>query len=304
MQLLYAYFSGSVKDLDDAQKRLNYTFMRIYDLYHLVLLLFIELSDYSLMKMEQAKKKMLPSKEDLNPNMKFVNNKLIKQLKENIHLKDYLEKRKFTWFSHDEMLKEIYEQFTNSEDYKNYMNSDDNSYEADKMILRYIVEIFLYNSENFYNFTEMKSIFWVDNVDFVLLSVVVTLENMKNTDSPNKPLLRLYKNNDDREFAQKLLSKVILKHTEYEEIIKSNIVRWDFNRIAVVDKTILLMAIAEFVDFPEIPIKVTMNEFIEIAKHYGIPNKSYSFVNGILDKIRIYLKKENMINKSGRGLVD
>lgn len=304
MQLLYAYFSGSVENLDDGQKRMNYTFMRIYDLYHLILLLFVELSDYSQMKMEQAKKKMLPTEEDLNPNLKFVNNKLIAQIRDNKQLKNYLSKKKFSWFNYEEMLKEIYEDFTSSEDFKKYMKSDDLSYNADKMILRYLIEVFLYNSESFYNYMEMQSIFWVDNVDFVLLSVVITIENMKITDDENKPLLRLYKNNDDRDFAKLLLDKVILKHTEYEKIIKLNIVNWDFNRIAVVDKTILLMAIAEFLDFSEIPVKVTLNEYIDIAKQYGIPNKSFSFVNGILDKILKYIKREKLLNKTGRGLYD
>lgn len=304
MQLLYAYFSGSVENLDDGQKRLNYTFMRIYDLYHLMLLLFVELCDYSLIRIEKAKKKMLPSEEDLNPNLKFVNNKVIAQLRNNKQLKNYLSKRNFSWFNYEEILKEIYEEFTSSEEFKKYMQSDDYSYQADKLILRFLVEILLYNSESFYNYMEMQSIFWVDNVDFVLLSVVVTLENMKINDDENMPLLRLYKNKEDRDFAQKLLDKVILKHTEYEKIIKSNIVNWDFNRIALVDRTILMMAIAEFIDFPQIPVKVTLNEYIDIAKQYGIPNKSFGFVNGILDKIVKHLKSEKLLVKTGRGLYE
>ncbi len=305
MQLLYAYFSGSVEDIEDGRKRLNFIFMRIYDLYHLLLLLLIELNDFARLKMERAKKKNLPTEEDLNPNTKFIDNKVIEILRKNKHLKEYLEKRKFSWFYHKEVLQDIYNKLTSDKEYLKFMNDkDDLSFDADKYILRYLIEHILYHDKDFFNFLEMQSIFWVDNVDFVLLAVSITIEGLKNTDTEDKHLARLFKKQDDREFAFKLFDKVVLKHPEYEEIIKKNIVNWDFERLATVDKILLIMAICELLEFEEIPVKVILNEYIDIAKEYGIPKKSYGFINGILDKIVKNLKQEGLLKKTGRGLIE
>ena len=302
LQTLFSLYSGALKDLDDAEKDLLYTFERIYDLYHNILLLLIELNDFAKLKIEKAKAKHVPTEEDLNPNTKFINNKLIVQLRENRQLNEYLSRRKYSWANHSDVLKDIFQIFSQSEEYTNYMNSQDNSYDGDKRILLYLVEIILFNCKSLYSALEEESIFWIDNVDFVLLAVNITIDKFSIGNDMNHKLLRQFKNKDDREFAINLLHRVILKKDQYTEIIKQNVINWDFDRISFIDKIILQMALTELLKFPEIPIKVSLNEYIELAKTYGIPKKSPNFVNGILDKIVKNLKKSNQIVKTGRGL--
>ncbi len=302
LQTLFSLYSGALKDLDDAEKDLLYTFERIYDLYHNILLLLIELNNFAKLKIEKAKLKHVPTEEDLNPNTKFVNNKLIVQLRENRQLNEYLNRRKYSWANHNDVLKDIFKVFSESEEYVNYMNSDDKSYDADKRILLYLVEVILFNCKSLYSALEEESIFWIDNVDFVLLAVNITIDKFSIGNDMNYRLLRQFKNKDDREFAINLLHRAILRKDEYIEIIKQNVVNWDFDRISFIDKIILQMALTELLKFPEIPIKVSLNEYIELAKIYGIPKKSPNFVNGILDKIVKKLKNSNQIVKTGRGL--
>lgn len=302
LQTLFSYYSGALENLDEAEKDLSYTFERIYDLYHNILLLLIELNDFARIKSEKAKVKHVPSEEELNPNTKFINNKIIVQLRENKHLTDYLTNRKYTWNNHLDVLKEIYQEFSESDEYIKYMESDDNSYNSDKLILLYLIEIILFNSKSLYSALEEESIYWIDNVDFVLLAVTITVDKLSIGNDMNHKLLRQFKNKDDKEFAINLLHRTILKGDEYTQIIKDNVINWDFDRISFIDKIILQLALTELLRFPEIPIKVTLNEYIELAKNYGIPKKSSNFVNGILDKIVKDLKTKDLINKTGRGL--
>ncbi|MEA3451027.1 MAG: transcription antitermination factor NusB [Bacteroidota bacterium] len=305
LQTLFSYNSGALDDLDKAEKDLIYTFERIYDLYHNILLLLVELSDFANLKIEKAKTKLITTEDDLNPNTKFVDNKIFVQLKENRQLNEYLNDRKYSWTNNNQdVLKDIYQTFSESEEFIKYMNSDDNSYDADKRILLYLIEIILYNCKSLYSTLEEESIFWIDNIDFVLLATTITVDKLSIGHDMNRKLLRQFKNNDDKDFAIELLHKTILNSDKYTEIIKKNIINWDFKRISFIDRIILQMSLAELIEFPEIPIKVSLNEYIELAKKYGIPKKSSNFVNGILDKIVKNLKKENIIKKTGRGLKD
>lgn len=304
LQSLFSYNSNALESLDEIDKDLRHTFNKIYDLYFYLLLFIIELNNFAKIKVEKAKNKYLPSEEDLLPNTKFIKNKIIVQLRENRHLSTYIENKKYSWKNNQDIVKEIFETFTNSEEYKNYINSNDNSYAADKNILLFLIETIMYNSESLYTTLEEESIYWIDNVDTVLLAIVISLERFSIGDDMNKKLLKKFKNKDDQNFAFKLLHLPILKNDVYTEVIKNNVINWDFERISLIDKIILTMAITELIDFPEIPIKVSLNEYIELAKVYGIPKKSSNFVNGLLDKIVSDLKAKNLIVKKGRGLKD
>ncbi len=296
---------GTIESLDLADKDLKYTFNRIYDLYHFLLLLLVELNDYAESRISKGKMKHLPTEEDLSASLKFVKNKIIVQLKENRSLLAYLNTHKYTWIKNDnDILKEIYEQFIKSEEYQSYVTSDDNSYAADKNILLFLVQTILYNSEPLYSTLEEESIYWIDNVDHVLLAVTITIERFNIGDNMNKKLLKKFKNHDDEDFAFKLLHLPILKNDVYTEVIKSNVINWDFDRISKIDKIILTMAIVELMEFSGIPIKVSLNEYIELSKIYGIPKKSSNFVNGLLDKIVSDLLTKKLIVKTGRGLKD
>lgn len=302
LQTLFSYNSHSLESLDEADKNIKYTFDRIYDLYFFCLLFIIELNDFSKQKIEKGKNKYLPSEEELSPNTKFLKNKIVVQLRENRHLLTYIKDRKYTWSRHPDVLKEIYETFTKTEEYKEYINSDDNSYAADKNILLFLIETIMYNSPTLYSTLDEESIYWIDNVDTVLLAIVITIERYSIGDDMNKRLLRKFKNKDDENFAYKLMHLPILKNDVYSEVIKNNVINWDFDRISQIDRIVLTMAVAELIDFPEIPIKVSLNEYIELSKTYGIPKKSSNFVNGLLDKIVTDLKAKKLIEKKGRGL--
>lgn len=302
LQTLFSYYSGALENINEAETDLTYAFERIYDLYHNILLLLIELNDFARIKIEKAKAKHVPSEEELNPNTKFINNKIIVQLRENKHLSGYLTKRKYTWQNHQDVLKEIFQDLSESDEYIKYLDSSDNSYNSDKLILLYLIEVVLFNNKSLYSALEEESIYWIDNVDFVLLAVQITIDKLSIGNDMNHKLLRQFKNKDDKEFAITLLHRTILKSDEYIQIIKDNVINWDFERISFIDKIILQLALAELLRFPEIPIKVTLNEYIELAKNYGIPKKSSNFVNGILDKIVKDLKTKGLINKTGRGL--
>lgn len=304
LQSLFSYNLQAIDSIDELDKDLKFTFSRIYDLYFFLLLFLIELNEYAILRMEKAKNKFLPSEEDLSPRTKFIKNKIIVQLKENRHLQTYLNQRKFTWKKDNDILKDIYDVFVETDEYKNYINSDDNSYAADKNILLFLIETVMYNSPCLYSALEEESIYWIDNVDTVLLAIAITLERYSIGDDMGKKLLKKFKNKDDEEYAYKLLHLPVLKNDVYTEIIKNNVVNWDFDRISRIDKIILTMAISELIDFPEIPIKVSLNEYIELSKIYGIPKKSPNFVNGLLDKIVGDLLAKKIIVKKGRGLKD
>jgi len=302
LQSLFAFNSGSLNTLQEAEKDLEYTFDRIYDLYFVMLSLVIEIHNYHDLAIYKAKNKLLPTHEDLNPNEKFLNNKLIVQLKENLHLQEGLKNRKFSWQKYPELLKELYNVFIQTPEFKEYLNSDDISYTNDKNILNFLVEYVFFNTEFLYSTLEEESIYWIDNVDFVLLSVKITLSKFSIGDDSRKKLLLKFKKLEDLEFAKKLQEKCIKNKEDYINVIERNVINWDFDRISNIDKILLQLAVCELVEFEEIPIKVTLNEYIELAKVYGIPNKSPNFINGILDKITKELKDLNLINKIGRGL--
>lgn len=304
LQTLFAYYSGAHSSLQEAENDLKYAFERSYDLYFFVILLIVELQQFAETKIEIAKNKFIPSENDLHPNTKFVNNNLIAQLKENQNLALYLSERKYTWTKDPEFLKNIYDEFLKSDIFENYISSQDNSYESDKQFVIAFVGEFLYNSETFFNAIEEESIYWIDGVDFILKKIVKTLSRFTIGDDMRKRLMKKFKNKDDFEYSIKLLHKSILKKKDITQIVQENIVNWDYDRISFLDRLVLQLAVAELVEFEEIPIKVTLNEYIELAKWYGIPRKSSNFVNGILDKIVKDLKDRDKIQKTGRGLKD
>ena len=302
LQILFSKNAGAFNSIQEVEKDLLHSLNRIYDLFFYIFLLIIELQDYNELKIQKGKQKYLPTANDLNPNTRFINNKLIAQLKENEHLQVYLNARKYTWTKDNDFLKKIFDDFSETEVFKEYLELENADYNADKNIIIFFVKDFLYNSADFYSKLEEESIYWVDNVDFVLKKVSKNLTSFTDKNQKSKKLLSKFKGKQDLEYAKSLLHKTLLKNDDYLKIIEENIINWDIKRISNVEKIILQMAVVEFIDLNEIPIKVTLNEYIELAKLYGNSDKSSNFVNGILDKIVKKLKKENKIFKAGSGL--
>lgn len=302
LQVLYAYskknegYSSNV-----AEKELFHSIDKFYDLYHLLLLLILEMADLEEKRIELRRNKKIQTSEDLFPSTKFVDNRVIRNIRLIEPLYDYKNARKLNWKIHEDTLKRIYNDFISTEQYQNYINSDTDSFVSDKEFLNNFYSEFLAENINFSEFLEEENIYWNDDAGFAIIMVIKTIESIKENGNPGK-LMPLFKNDDDKEYTKKLIRKAIVDQKEYIKLIEKHTQNWDTERIAHVDLLILQLAITELLEFPSIPVKVTMNEFIEISKYYST-ERSKVFINGVLDKIVKDFESDKRLNKTGRGLI-
>ena len=303
LQVLYASHNKQDQTIQQSEKELFFSINKSYDLYYFLLLLPIELVRVEEQHLDMAKQKLMPSFKDLHPNNTFAQNKHINQLRNNSQLKKYISDNKINWVNNFEIIKNLYNIIKEKDYFNQYLAISEPTFEDDKEIILKIIEEEVPLFQPLESTLEELSIFWNDDMDFILSMVFKTLKSFKQSDGPEKKLMPLFKNEDDREFAKKLFHKVSLNCVEYNELIKTHSQNWEFDRIAIMDILIMRMALAEIIEFPSIPIKVSLNEYIEIAKDYSTSN-SNTFINGILDNIVKYLKKENKIVKTGRGLIE
>lgn len=302
MQVIYAWLSNDDTDLNKAERSLWFNIDKTYDLYHYMMALLLEVRKYAEGKMEIASNKILPTYEDLHPNTRFLDNKVLIQLDENEAFKQYVFKKKLTWRDHDEVVRKLYNIILNSDYYKAYMAKSDIMYTDQKQLITDILSNEFENLEIMYHVLEEQNIFWNDDIEFVISMILRTIDRFKENNPEGGNMLPLFKNEDDREFAKTLIRKIILNYDEYKTLIEKYTRNWEIDRIALMDIQLMVMAITEMVEFPEIPLKVTLNEYIELAKYYST-SKSNEFINGILDKIIVELKEDKRIIKTGRGLI-
>ena len=303
LQMLYSYFNDEDStDISLAEKNLLNSIERIYDLYIYLLLSFPVVREVALNKQDERKKKLRPTKEDLYPNLKFVDNKIISLIIDSVDLSQLSENRKINWDNDEkrEIYRKIFIEIEKSEVYFEHMNNDEKGFEADRNFLIQLFKAEIANSPLIYDFFEDEDIHWMDDIDLACSMVIKTI---KNTKEDTFDIMPLYKANDDEKaFICTLLKETIKKDAENELMIENLVENWEFERIAKMDVLLLKMAITELQCFETIPTKVSINEYIEISKYYSTP-KSNVFINGILDKSVNLLSKENKINKSGRGLI-
>lgn len=303
LQMLYSYFNDEDStDISLAEKNLLNSIERIYDLYIYLLLSFPVVREVALNKQDERKKKLRPTKEDLYPNLKFVDNKIISLITKSVDLNQLSENRKINWDNDEkrEIYRKIFIEIEKSEVYFEHMNNDEKGFEADRNFLIQLFKAEIANSPLIYDFFEDEDIHWMDDIDLACSMVIKTI---KNTKEDTFDVMPLYKANDDEKaFICTLLKETIKKDAENELMIENLVENWEFERIAKMDVLLLKMAITELQCFETIPTKVSINEYIEISKYYSTP-KSNVFINGILDKSLNLLSKENKINKSGRGLI-
>ncbi len=302
LQICYAYLKSGEQSINQSEKELFFSIQKSYDLYHYLLLLIIDIVNYADSRIELARKKKMPTYEDLNPNTKFIDNKLVKQLSDNIDLKKYLNEQKLSWANYPELIKNLYSEIRKAELYQSYMSSNTKGFNEDKKFITDIYSKIIVNHEPLFQNLEEQSIFWNDDVEFVIGMIIKSFRSFKATSDENVGLMPLYKNDEDKDFVKRLYRKAILNHKEYEDLISGFIKNWDVERVAFMDIVVMSLAIAEMVEFPEIPVKVSLDEYIEIAKFYST-QKSNVFINGILDKLVDHLRKEGKIKKMGRGLI-
>ena len=303
LQMLYSYFNDEDStDIQLAEKNLLNSVERIYDLYIYLLLSFPVVRQAALIKQDERKKKLRPTKEDLYPNLKFVDNQIVSLIKSSADLNQLSENRKINWDNDEkrEIYRKIFIEIEKSEVYFEHMNNDEKGFEADRNFLIQLFKAEIANSPLIYDFFEDEDIHWMDDIDLACSMVIKTI---KNTKEDTFDIMPLYKANDDEKaFICTLLKETIKKDAENELMIENLVENWEFERIAKMDVLLLKMAITELQCFETIPTKVSINEYIEISKYYSTP-KSNVFINGILDKSVNLLSKEDKINKSGRGLI-
>lgn len=304
LQALYAYFQSNEDNFRRTENELMQAVERIQDLYLYLLLTFSEIKSIAENRMEENTKKIRPTEEDLNPNTKFIDNKIILSLEENKELRRLSEERKVNWVGdeHQEMFRKMFLIIKDSEIYFEYMNNESKGFEDDKAFALELFKVEIANSELLYNFFEEKSIHWMDDIDLACSMVLKTLKSVNEGEVID--LLPLYKVDDDeQEFIRDLLRKTISMDKENEMLIDELTKNWELDRIAKMDVILMKMAITELQIFNNIPTKVTLNEYIEISKFYSTP-KSNGFINGILDKAIDRLQSEKKIVKIGRGLMN
>ena len=302
MQSMYAFTQSANDNLIAEQKFLQKSMGEMYDLFLLNLDLLVQVKNKAQDYLEKSQKKHLATNEDKNPNLKFIQNKLIYKIEHSENLSELLDDKKLTnWQQDDEYVNIIWEEVKQSETYKDYLTSDLSSFQEDKEFIITIFKEIIAPNDKLYDYLEDKKLTWLDDLPIVNTSILKFLKKEKEANLEVK-VPKLFKNREDEEFAIELFRKTLLNQEAYVEDIQEKTPNWDKDRIAGVDSILLKMAICEFMKFPSIPVKVTINEYLEIAKEYSTP-KSSVFINGILDKLSKEYKSSEKINKIGRGLM-
>lgn len=302
LQVIYAYYKSGDPDLKVSEKELFFSINKAYDLFYYLLLLVVDVSDYAESRIEIARNKRIPSNEDLNPNTRFIDNSLLYQLRTNRQFKTYIETRKLSWVNHPELIKDLYVRFLEHPEYQEYMTAEDVDYSQEKkLILRFFNDIVI-PSDNLAQILEEQSIYWNDDLEFVISMVIKSLKRFRKDSDESMELPDLFKNDEDKEFVKLLFRKAANYRELSMKLIEDKANNWDLDRIAFMDLLIMQLAITEMMEFESIPTKVTLNEYLEIAKYYST-EKSNTFINGILDKIMQQLKVDKKIKKTGRGLI-
>ncbi|SDD00022.1 transcription antitermination protein NusB [Williamwhitmania taraxaci] len=299
---IYGHLQTPDRTLAQSEKELLHSIKKFNDLYHLFLSLIVEVADYSQSRMDIGKQKHIPTAAEKDPNTRFVNNAVVDMLRNNEALGVYIHSNKLSWVNYPEMVKKFFVNMSTKEYFQNYLNSDTCDFKADKQLVVNFLTNEVEDFDDLYSCLEEQSIFWMDEIEFVLGMVIKTVKGFKEEKGGKCELMPLYKESEDEDFATRLLRRAVIKRSEYLDLIGLHSSNWDVERIAFMDTVIMLTAISEIAEFPNIPIKVSFNEYIDLAKLFSTPN-SASFINGVLDKIINQMKNENKIVKSGKGLV-
>jgi N utilization substance protein B len=300
VQMAYAHYQKGEVSIQQTENELFHSIAKSHEMYHAFLLLLLELKNFAENRIELRKQKRRPSEEDLNPNLRFVDNAFLVQLSNNDSLLAYNTKHGTPWVNHPETIKSLFNIVSESDLYNEYMDSEAGDYEADKRFVAKLLEKVIAPFESLYSIFEEQSVYWNDEVEFVISMVVKTIKGFQEENGAKEALLPEFKDEEDRDFVQRLCRKTLVNHKDSMELIKRFTKNWDFDRVALLDVILMQVALAEIVEFKNIPVNVSLNEYIEIAKYYST-SKSGVFINGVLDKITEHLIAEKIINKPGKS---
>ena len=303
MHALYAHYTAEEGDIVKSEKQLFFGFDKMYEMYIYLFLLITEMQTCAIEKIEQGRNKKLPTKEDLHPNTKFVTNRLIMALTHSKALKKAAEETGVSWADQKDLVKKVFKELTATEDYQEYMESEERGWDHDREFLLRFFKRHMINVELLHDFFEEKSIFWNDDLDIVSSMTIKTLKTIEEGDD-DVELLELWPRDtpEEKEFATELFRQTLVLGEEHEKLIQEATKNWELERIAVMDILLMKMGLAEARTFESIPLKVSLNEYIELSKYYSTP-KSNGFINGVLDQLFAKLKEDGKIKKVGRGLL-
>ncbi len=302
MQTIYALSSKEHFDLQQEDKFTVESMNQMYNLYLLMLDLMVEVHAFAKAEQEKFSKKILATEEEKNPNTKFIQNQVLVKLSDNAELRDEISKRKLkNWRINDEYVTLIYNELINSELYASYMEQEESDFKLDKKFLVAAYTEIIAPNDKLYDYIEDARLTWIDDIPMVNMAVLKRIGKMKPASPESMLLPVLFKNDEDLLFGTTLLEKTVANEEFLSSEISANTPNWDKERIADVDMVLIKMALCEFLKFPTIPVKVTINEYLEIAKEYSTP-KSSIFINGILDKLVKQYESEKRLKKEGRGL--
>ena len=291
-------YHDSQSSYAQAKKSLNESLEKAYELYHALLMLPVYITDMEAERIEAAKNKYCPTDEELNPNMRFVNNAFVAAIRENPDMEAYLKKHPFSWESDYYMLKDLLDKIKQSEAYKQYMAEDETSFAKDCELWRTLLRMVVFPSDSLAEALEQRSVYWNDDLTIMGTFVLKSIKHFAAAQSEEVNLLPIYKDEEDARFGPELFLTAIKERDTYRSYIDRfvNDSSWDPERLAFMDIVILVTAITELLKFPSIPMAVTMNEYVEIANYYSTP-RSGQFINGVLFSIANYLKEEGKLNK-------
>ncbi len=302
LKAIYAHLQSDSDNLILSEKKLMASIDKSYDLYYMLLQLPVAMADYARRMQELAKEKHLATSEDLNPNTKFVDSALVHLIENSDSLNDFMSRRALSWSAYPELIKSLYNQLSQSDKFQSYMlNSASCNIKDDLALMEYFYVTLLQESEDVEETLESLSMDLCGDLSYVLPLVMRTLSNVRASHTDLK-IVSKFKSSDDEEFVRSLFQRSLINYTRYQISVETFTKNWDLERIVFIDNLILIVAMAELINFPDIPTRVTMDEYIEISKYYSTPNSS-TFVNGILDRMTLSLSEKGEIKKCGRGLM-
>ena len=295
VQLTYAYYQNGNKNIDAAEKELFFSLSKAYDLYNYLLLLPVAITREARRRLEMAQARA--KREHLQePSQKFAYNRFVMQLEENDQLREFAETQKRTWDEEPEFVGKLFTQIEKSQIYKEYMADNEDSYEQDRELWRRLYRTLIQENEDLDQLFEEQSLYWNDDKDVVDTFVLKTIKRFEEKNGAHQELLPEYASEEERDYARRLFRATILNADTYQRYMSEASRNWDFSRLAYMDVIIMQIAIAEMLTFPSIPVSVTINEFVELAKYYSTP-RSGAYINGMLDTIARHLINSGRLMK-------
>tara|TARA_R110002124_G_scaffold287089_1_gene470356 strand:+ start:137266 stop:138210 length:945 start_codon:yes stop_codon:yes gene_type:complete len=302
LQSVYAFNQSEHPDIEKQEKFLFYSIDQMLDLYLLMLQTLVAMRKEGEEYLLKSQKKHLATATEKNPSRAFVDNKVLHLISENKNLSEVIKNKKLNyWEQDDEYIRILLKTLRTKDWYEDYLTKEEHTFKEDRDFVVKIYKEIIAPNEKLYDYLEDKRLTWIDDFPIVNTALVKMLSKLSEKNISDILVPDLYKNSEDREYALQLLRKVLLNEEKLATEIEGKTPNWDKERIAEIDMIILKMGISEFLFFPSIPVRASINEYLEIAKEYSTP-KSSIFINGILDKLVKDFEKANKLNKIGRGL--